>query len=140
MSNKRIANLLAEEVNTQTSPEEDVPNSTAITPAHQDDQTSAIVEVSPRNEGLFAESRQLFEEVLAFDREHELTAKVTAQLWRLTKMIVKPAFIVTWKGIETAAITVVDPDKRDDFAERFRRAKDKSSVDVSLKAVDEEDD
>ena len=146
MTKKTIATLLAEEVNTpsptaqataQTASKSTVPESTAIAPVDSTNQSTALAPAPLQTEGLFAESKQLWEELVAFDRENELSSKVGAQLWRLTKIVAKPVFIVTWKGVEAAVITAVDPDKRAAFVERFSRAKDESGADVSLKSVDE---
>ena len=137
MTKKTIATLLAEAPNTSSQAAQSTSQSTAIAPVDSDKQSTAIAPTSLQTEGLFAESKQLWEELVAFDRENELSSKVGAQLWRLTKIVAKPVFIVTWKGVEAAVITVVDPDKRATFIERFSRAKDESGADVSLKAVDE---
>ena len=137
MTKKTIATLLAEAPNTSSQAAQSTSQSTAIAPVDSDKQSTAIAPASLQTEGLFAESKQLWEELVAFDRENELSSKVGAQLWRLTKIVAKPVFIVTWKGVEAAVITAVDPDKRATFIERFSRAKDESGADVSLKAVDE---
>ena len=146
MTKKTIATLLAEEVNTpsetaqaaaQTVSKSTAPESTAITPVDSANQSKALAPTPLQTEGLFTESKQLWDELVAFDQEHELSSKVGAQLWRLTKIVAKPVFIVTWKGVEAAVITAIDPDKRAVFVERFSRVKDESGADVSLKAVDE---
>ena len=137
MTKKTIATLLAEAPNTSSQAAQSTSQSTAIAPVDSDKQSTAIAPASLQTEGLFAESKQLWEELVAFDRENELSSKVGAQLWRLTKIVAKPVFIVTWKGVEAAVITAVDPDKRATFIERFSHAKDESGADVSLKAVDE---
>lgn len=137
MTKKTIATLLAEAPNTSSQAAQSTSQSTAIAPVDSDKQSTAIAPASLQTEGLFAESKQLWEELVAFDRENELSSKVGAQLWRLTKIVAKPVFIVTWKGVEAAVITAVDPDKRATFIERFGRVKDESGADVSLKAVDE---
>ena len=137
MTRKTIATLLAEEVKDPSQSAQPTSESTVIAPVEPVHQSTAIAPITPETEGLFVESKQLWDELVAFDRENELSSKVGAQLWRLTKIVVKPVFIVTWKGIEAAAITAVDPDKRATFIERFSRAKEKSGADASLKAVDE---
>ena len=142
MTKKTIATLLAEEVDTpsqsaQPTSELTTSASTVIAPAGLANQSTAIAPATEQTEGLFAESKQLWDELVTFDRENELSSKVGAQLWRLTKIVAKPVFIVTWKGVEAAVVTAVDLDKRAAFVERFSRAKDESGADVSLKAVDE---
>ena len=145
MTKKTIATLIAEEVNTSSqvaqaasqSTAQAVSQSTEIAPVGSNQQSAAIAPVPLQTEGLFAESKQLWEELVAFDREHELSSKVGAQLWRLTKIVAKPVFIVTWKGVEAAVVTAVDPDKRATFIERFSCAKEESGASVSLKAVEE---
>lgn len=137
MTRKTIATLLAEEVKAPSQSAQPASESTAIAPVEPVHQSTAIAPTTPETEGLFVESKQLWDELVAFDRENELSSKVGAQLWRLTKIVAKPVFIVTWKGVEAAAITAIDPDKRATFIERFRRAKEESGANASLKAVDE---
>ncbi|MGC1306537.1 MAG: hypothetical protein WA885_04855 [Phormidesmis sp.] len=137
MTKQTIATLLAEEVNAPSQSAQPISESAAIAPVEPVHLSTAIAPVSPQPEGLFAESKQLWDELVAFDRENELSSKVGAQLWRLTKIVAKPIFIVTWKGVEAAVITAVDPDKRAAFIERFSRAKEESGAEVSLKAVNE---
>ena len=92
---KTIATLLAEEVNAPSQSAQPISESAAIAPADPVHQSTAIAATTQETEGLFAESKQLWDELVAFDRENELPSKVGAQLWRLTKIVAKPIFIVT---------------------------------------------
>ena len=68
-------------------------NSAIATP-----QNTQLVELEPTSQGLFDESKALWEEFVAFDEEHQLTQRVGAQLWRLAKVIGKPLLVLSLKG------------------------------------------
>ena len=110
-----------------------------------DDQSSAIIAQTQNtpmadlkliSQGLFDESRALWQEFVAFDQEHQLTQRVGTQLWRLTKAVGKPALVLSLKGIQTAVITVADADRRAALVERFSRYKTTQGADASLDVVE----
>ena len=130
MANKRIATLIAQEVQPPT---ESTDNSSAIATT----QNTPLADLQLTSQGLFAESKALWQEFVAFDQEHQLTQRVGAQLWRLTKAIGKPALVLSLKGIQTAVVTVANADKRASLKERFSRFSADQTTDASLETVED---
>ena len=109
MTTKRIAALIEQEVKQSAPPTEK--NSVIATT-----QNTQLAE----SQGLFDESKALWEEFVAFDKEHQLTERVGAQLWRLAKAVGKPALVLSLKGTQAAIITVADPKKRAALGRTFQ--------------------
>ena len=130
MTNKRIATLIEQEVQ---QPTESTDNSSAIATT----QNTEIAELQLASQGLFDESKALWEEFVAFDAEHQLAQKVGAQLWRLTKAIGKPALVLSLKGVQTAVVTIANADKRAALRERFSRFASDQTTDASLETVED---
>jgi hypothetical protein len=130
MANKRIATLIQQEVQPPT---ESTDDSRAIATT----QNTPLAELQLASQGLFDESKALWQEFIAFDQEHQLTQRVGAQLWRLTKAIGKPALILSLKGIQTAVVTVADADKRAALVERFSRFSAGKTTDASLETTED---
>ena len=82
-------------------------------------QNTPLAELKLTSQGLFTESKALWQEFVAFDQEHQLTQRVSAQLWRLTKAVGKPALILSLKGIQTAVVTVSNAENRESLTEHF---------------------
>lgn len=76
MANKNLATLIAQEV---TSTEPTTEDSSAITTT----QNAPLAQPNSDQETLFDESKRIWDEFVAFDKEHQLTQRVGAQLWRL---------------------------------------------------------
>lgn len=100
-------------------------------------QNTPLADLKLTSQGLFAESKALWDEFVAFDKEHQLAQRIGAQLWRLTKAVGKPALVLSLKGIQTAVITVADADKRAALAERFSRSKAAQAAEASLEVAEE---
>ncbi len=130
MANKKIATLIAQEVQ---SPTESADSSSAIATT----QNTALAELQLTSQGLFGESKALWQEFVAFDQEHQLTQRVGAQLWRLTKAIGKPALVLSLKGIQTAVVTVTDADKRTALVKRFSRFSTDQTTAASLETLED---
>ena len=130
MANKRIATLIAQEVQPPTESAE--ANSAMATT-----QNTPLADLQLTSQGLFDESKALWNEFVAFDQEHQLTQRVGAQLWRLTKAIGKPALVLSIKGIQTAVVTVANADKRAALKERFNRFSSDQTTDASLETVED---
>jgi hypothetical protein len=130
MPNRRIAALIEQEVKQPT--ENAVSNSEiAIT------QNTPLTELKLTSQGLFHESKALWKEFVAFDKEHQLTQRVGAQLWRLTQAVGKPALVLSLKGIQAAVITVANPGNRAALAKRFSRFRSAKKPDASLEIVED---
>ena len=129
MTKKRIAALIQQEVQ---KPVDRAESSSAIATT----QNSEIVNLQLTSQGLFDESKALWQEFIAFEQEHQLTQRVGAQLWRLTKAVGKPALVLSLKGIQTAVVTVADADKRAALVERFSRYKAAQGADASLDVIE----
>ena len=99
--------------------------------------TRHLAELQLASQGLFDESKALWQEFIAFDKEHQLTQRVGAQLWRLTKAVGKPALILSLKGIQAAVVTVADADKRAALKERFSRFSADRTTDASLETAED---
>ena len=130
MTKKRIAALIQQEVQKPTASAE---SSSAIATT----QNSEIANLQLTSRGLFDESKALWQEFIAFEQEHQLTQRVGAQLWRLTKAVGKPALVLSLKGIQTAVVTVADADKRAALVERFSRFSAEREAKASLEATEE---
>ena len=129
MTKKRIAALIQQEVQKPTASADD---SSAIATT----QNSEIANLQLTSQGLFGESKALWQEFIAFEQEHQLTQRISAQLWRLTKAVGKPALVLSLKGIQTAVVTVADADRRAALVERFSRYKAAQGADASLDVIE----
>jgi hypothetical protein len=130
MPNKRIATLIEQEVKQTT---ESTDDSSAIATT----QNTPLAELQLTSQGLFDESKALWAEFVAFDKEHQLAQRVGAQLWRLTKAVGKPTLVLSFKGIQTAVVTVASPENRAALAERFRRFRSAKNADVALETLED---
>jgi len=130
MTKKRIAALIQQEVQ---KPVDRAESSSAIATT----QNSEIANLQLTSQGLFDESKALWQEFIAFEQEHQLTQRIGAQLWRLTKAVGKPALVLSLKGIQTAVVTVADADRRAALVERFSRFSAERETKASLEATEE---
>ena len=130
MTKKRIAALIQHEVQKPTA-NADESSEIATT------QSSEIANLPLTSQGLFDESKALWQEFIAFEQEHQLTQRIGAQLWRLTKAVGKPALVLSLKGIQTAVVTVADADRRAALVECFSRFSAEREAKASLKATEE---
>ena len=128
MANKNLATLIAQEV-TQTEPTTE--DSSAITT-----QNAPLAQPNSDQETLFDESKRIWDEFVAFDKEYQLTQRVGAQLWRLTKAVGKPVLVLSLKGVQTAFVTIVNPEKRAALVERFSQSPTAKAAEASLEAAD----
>ena len=134
MTTKDIATLIKQEVQ---KPTPDSENATALTT------TSGAQLSEPQqidlssSSSLWDESKALLAEFIAFDQEHQLSQKVGAQLWRLTKAVGKPALILSFKGIQSAIVTIADPESRAALMERFNRSDLAQEKEASLSPTDD---
>ncbi|PZO45277.1 MAG: hypothetical protein DCF15_21695 [Phormidesmis priestleyi] len=135
MTRKRIAARIKQEVQqpTESTDNKSTNNSSAIATT----QNIAIADLQLTSQGLFDESKALWNEFIAFDQEHQLAQRVGAQLWRLTKAIGKPALVLSLKGIQTAVVTVANADKRTALIERFRRSQTAQAAGASLESTED---
>lgn len=138
MAKKTLATLIEQEVR---QPTESTDSSGALTkPSHQGiatTQNTQLAELKLAGQGLFEESKALWDEFVAFDKEHQLLPKVGAQIWRITKVVGKPALVLSIKGIQAAAITVTGPESRDSLAKLFSRFSRTQAIDTSLETVED---
>ena len=130
MTKRNISTLIEQEVKRPTPPTEE--NSAIATT-----QNTPITELKLTGKSLFEESQEIWQEFVAFDKEHQLTERVGSQIWRLTKAVAKPALILSLKGIQTAIITVANPEKRAALAERFSRSQLAQTTDAALDVAQE---
>ena len=130
MPSKKIAALIEQAVK---QPTESAETSSAIATT----QNTPLAELQLTSQGLFDESKALWQEFVAFDQEHQLTQRVGAQLWRLTKAIGKPALVLSLKGIQAAVVTVTNPDNRTALVERFSRFSAGKTTDASLETTED---
>ena len=130
MTKKRIAALIQQEVQ---KPVDRAESSSAIATT----QNSEIANLQLTSQGLFDESKALWQEFIAFEQEHQLTQRIGAQLWRLTKAVGKPALVLSLKGIQAAVVTVADADRRAALVERFSRFSAERETKASLEATEE---
>ena len=128
MPKQQISALIEQEVK-RPLPAADDQNSSAIIPQTQN---TPMADLKLTSQGLFDESKALWQEFVAFDQEHQLTGRVGAQLWRLTKAVGKPALVLSLKGIQTAVVTVADADRRAALVERFSRFSADKQTDAAL--------
>jgi hypothetical protein len=129
MPKKTTTTLIAQEVQPPTKSA----NNSAIATT----QNTPLAELQLTSQGLFDESRDLWKEFIAFDKEHQLTQRVGAQLWRLTQAVGKPALVLSFKGIQAAVITVANPENRAALAERFSRFGSAKNADAALETVED---
>ena len=134
MTTKDIATLIKQEVQ---KPTPDSESSTALT-------TSSNAQLSEPQQidlssvsSLWDESKALLSEFIAFDQEHQLSQKVGAQLWRLTKAVGKPALILSVRGVQSAIVTISDPESRAALMERFNRSDLAQEKEASLSSNDD---
>ena len=127
MPKKTLAQLIEQEVTTP------IEESSAITTT----QTTPLADLKLTSQGLFDESKALWKQFIEFDQEHQLTQKVGAQLWRLTKAVGKPVLVLTLKGIQVGFVTLTDADKRTELAQRFNRSQPARAADASLSPADD---
>ena len=129
MTTKDIATLIKQEVQ---KPTPDSENATALTTT-SNAQLSEPQQIDlSSSSSLWDESKALLAEFIAFDQEHQLSQKVGAQLWRLTKAVGKPALILSFKGIQSAIVTIADPESRAALMERFNRSDIAKEKEASL--------
>ena len=128
MPKQQISALIEQEVK-RPLPAADDQNSSAIIPQTQN---TPMADLKLTSQGLFDESKALWQEFVAFDQEHQLTQRVGTQLWRLTKAVGKPALVLSLKGIQTAVVTVADADRRAALVERFSRFSADKQTDAAL--------
>ena len=132
MPKQQISALIQQEVK-RPLPADDQNSSTLIAQT----QNTPMADLKLTSQGLFDESKALWQEFVAFDQEHQLTQRVGAQLWRLTKAVGKPALVLSLKGIQTAVVTVADADRRAALVECFSRFSAEREAKASLKATEE---
>jgi hypothetical protein len=138
MPTKKIAALIEQEVQPPT---ESAENSSALAkPPHQGiatTQNTQLAELQLASQGLFDESKALWKEFVAFDKEHQLAQRVGAQLWRLTQVIGKPVLVLSLKGIQAAVVTITHPENRAALAERFSRFRSAQEAAASLENLED---
>ena len=127
MPQKKIAQLIEQEV--KATP---VDSSEIVTT-----QTTQLADLQLTTQGLFSESKELWKQFVEFDKEHQLTQKVGAQLWRLTKAVAKPVLVLSLRGVQVGFITLADADKRAELAQRFNRSQPAQAADASLSPADD---
>ena len=127
MPKQTLAQLIEQEVTTPTE------ESSAITTT----QTTPLADLKLTSQGLFDESKALWKQFIEFDQEHQLTQKIGAQLWRLTKAVGKPVLVLTLKGIQVGFVTLTDADKRAELAQHFNRSQAAQAADASLSPTDD---
>ena len=130
MATKKLAKLIAQEVK-QPIQTAETSSEIALT------QNTPLADLQLTSQGLFDESKALWEEFVEFDKEHQLAQRVGAQLWRLTRVVGKPALVLSLKGIQTAVVTLVDAEKRTALAKRFSRSKPAQAAEASLASVED---
>ena len=134
MTTKDIAILIKQEVQ---KPTPDSENATALTTT-SNAQLSEPQQIDlSSSSSLRDESKALLAEFIAIDQEHQLSQKVGAQLWRLTKAVGKPALILSFKGIQSAIVTIADPESRAALMERFNRSDLAKDKEASLSPTDD---
>ena len=139
MTRKRIAALIQQEVQppTESTDNKSTTNkSTNNSSAMATTQNIAIADLQLTGQGLFDESKALWQEFIAFDQEHQIAQKVSAQLWRLTKAVGKPLLVLSIKGIQTAVVTVANPENRAALAKRFSKSAPAKTAEASLESVE----
>ena len=127
MPKQQISALIQQEVKRPLPAADD--NSSAIIAQTQN---APLADLKLTSQGLFDESKALWQEFVAFDQEHQLTQRVGTQLWRLTKAVGKPALVLSLKGIQTAVVTVANADRQAALVERFSRFSADKQTDAAL--------
>jgi hypothetical protein len=130
MPTKKLATLIKQEVQ---QPTESTDDSSGIATT----QNTQLAELQLASQGLFDESKTLWKEFIEFDQEHQLSQKVGAQLWRLTKAVGKPALVLSIKGIQAAVVTITNPENLTALAERFSRFRSAQATDASLETLED---
>jgi hypothetical protein len=130
MPTKKIAALIEQDVQPPT---ESADNNSAIATT----QNTQLANLKLTGQGLFDESKAVWEEFIEFDKEHQLTQRVGAQLWRLTQVIGKPILVLSLKGIQAAVVTITNPENRVALAERFSRFSSNQTTDASLETLED---
>ena len=137
MTEKRTAALIEQEVKR---PAEDIENSGALAKPLPEriatTQNTQIAAFKLAGKSLFEESKELWAEFVEADRKHQLAQHVGAQLWRLTKIVGKPALILSFSGIRAAIITVASPEHRAALKERFSRSQLAKGKNASLELTE----
>ena len=128
MTKQSIATLIQQEVKQPATKGEE---SSAIATT----QNTPLANLTLTQKSLFDESKELWEEFVTFDKEHQLTQRVGAQLWRLTKAAGKPVLVLSLKGVQAAIVTVVNPEKRAALVERFSQSPTVKAADASLETT-----
>jgi hypothetical protein len=129
MPKTTIAALIAQEVK---QPTENAASKSEIAIT----QNTPLTELKLTSQGLFHESKALWEEFVAFDKEHQLTQRVGAQLWRLTQAVGKPALVLSLKGIQAAVVTLTNPENRTALIEHFSRSQSAQDAKAALKTLE----
>ena len=129
MTKKRTATLIEQEVQRPT---ESTENGSAVTTTRN----TQMAELKLTGKSLFEESKELWAEFVAIDKEHQLTQRVSAQLWRLTQAVGKPILVLSFKGIHAAVITVASSENRVALAKRFNHSQPAQAADASLKTAE----
>ncbi len=130
MPKRNLSTLIEQEAN-RPAPAAEESSAIATT------QNTPITELKLTSKSLFEESQELWQEFVAFDKEHQLTERVGAQLWRLTKAVGKPLLVLSIKGIQTAVVTVANPKNRAVLVERFSRSQTAKAAGASLDPIEE---
>lgn len=131
MASKKLASLIEQDV---TQPAQTTTNTSAISVT----QNTPLTDLKLTSQGLFDESKAIWQEFIEFDQEHQLSQRVGAQLWRLTKAVGKPALVLSLKGIQTAVVTVATPEKRTALIEHFSLfQKNQPTTEAALETVEE---
>jgi hypothetical protein len=135
MTKRKISTLIRQEVQQPNRGADN--NSTDNRGAIATTQNTAISELQLASQGLFEESKALWDEFIEFDQEHQLAQRVGAQLWRLTKVFGKPVLVLSLKGIQAAIVTVANPENRTALAERFSRSRSAQDAAASLETSED---
>jgi hypothetical protein len=130
MTKRTLATLIEQEIQ---QPNESADSSSAIATT----QNTPLADLQLTGQGLFAESKALWEEFVEFDKEHQLAQRVGAQLLRLVKVVGKPALVLSLRGIQTAIVIVANSESRTALVERFSRSRSAQDADASLDAVED---
>lgn len=129
MTKQSISTLIQQEVK-KPAPKSEESSAIATT------QNTPLTSLTLAQKSLFDESKEIWDEFVAFDKEHQLTQRVCAQLWRLTRAVGKPVLVLSVRGIQTAIVTVVDAEKRAALVERFSQSPAVKAADASLEITD----
>lgn len=130
MAERRLSDLIEQEVRKPTAAARE---SSAIATT----QNTPLADLKLTTQGLFEESKELWDEFVAFDEEHKLTQRVGAQLWRLTQVVAKPVLVLSLKGIQSAFITASNPESRAALVARFARSEVVQDENAVLEPVED---